>query len=463
MGRKTLAVLLAAIVAGGAAHAQDSNQDRDRKIEQLEQEIARIRDLYERRLESLEGELREMKKREGESAIEALRRRAAEAAERSEKEAAIDAAAVRLAGQGSIVSSSANAFNPRITVFGDFVGRLDSRRVPPLEGDGDEDENVGDRFSLRELEIDFRADIDPYAKGVAIIAFEEEFGEYETTVEEAYIDLHTIPGLEEVRHNLRFKVGRFRTEFGVLNRLHTHDLMWSSRPLPFIEFLGPEGDVGQGVGVEYLVHNPFEEAISLTFQVVNGENDELFAGSASNDVALLGRLAWQKHLGDEHDFQLGSSVYHGNAEREFDGRDDRTRESTLLGFDGYYRWRPREGRDQTSFLLNTEWYIRHREEEFDGMADDGMRWGFYVAAQYQFLKSFYAGTRFDYLSGDERARDDWSWKGAAYLSYYTTEFLRFRIGYEHEEDNLGFDNDTLFLQVTWVFGSHPVEPYWFNK
>ena len=23
--------------------------------------------------------------------------------------------------------------------------------------------------------------------------------------------------------------------------------------------------------------------------------------------------------------------------------------------------------------------------------------------------------------------------------------------------------DTAFIQFSWVFGSHPVEPYWFNK
>ena len=106
---------------------------------------------------------------------------------------------------------------------------------------------------------------------------------------------------------------------------------------------------------------------------------------------------------------------------------------------------------------------KFREELVSGRADDRFRWGQYTAIQYQFLKNFYAGSRFDYLSGDEGSRSTWSYKIGGYLSYYTSEFLRFRVGFEHEEDNLGFDNDTLYFQVTWAFGSHPSHPYWVNK
>ena len=59
------------------------------------------------------------------------------------------------------------------------------------------------------------------------------------------------------------------------------------------------------------------------------------------------------------------------------------------------------------------------------------------------------------------------WAIGAYVSFYTTEFLRFRIGYEHRErpsTNGGDgDLDTFFFQLTFVFGSHPVEPFWFNR
>ncbi|MDP7036253.1 MAG: hypothetical protein QF752_17370 [Planctomycetota bacterium] len=426
---------------------------KDKQIEEVQKQIQKLRTLYENRLEDLEKEVDRLRGEKKDSSLQKLRRKAAEFSEKKKKEQEVMDAAARLTGPGSIISSKFNEFNPRITVFSDFLGRLDGRRV-----NNDEGVDTTDRFSLREVEVDFRADIDTYAKGVLILAMEEHSpNEYEFKVEEGYLDLHTIPGLEDVAHNLRFKIGRFRTEFGIVNILHNHDLPWTSRPLPVIGFLGEEGDVENGLGIEYLVHNPWNEAITFNFQIVNGENSTLFAGANSNDLAFLGRLKWHKQLSLEHEFQFGASAYTGNAAS--DPPADTTRLSTLMGADFYYRWRPEKGGDQTSILFQTEAYLRHREEN-DRTRN---RWGFYSALQHQFLKNFYAGARFDYLSGAPNSENDWHHKEAIYLSYYTSEFLRFRLGYEHEEENNGFDNDTLMFQVTWVFGSHAVEPYWVNR
>ena len=63
-------------------------------------------------------------------------------------------------------SSRGNEFNPRITAFGDFTGRVDNRRL-----NNDEGREVSNRMGIRELEVDMRADVDPYAKAVAIVVF----------------------------------------------------------------------------------------------------------------------------------------------------------------------------------------------------------------------------------------------------------------------------------------------------
>jgi hypothetical protein len=56
-----------------------------------------------------------------------------------------------------------------------------------------------------------------------------------------------------------------------------------------------------------------------------------------------------------------------------------------------------------------------------------------------------------------------SW--SAYASYYTTEFLRFRLGFEHRQSDFAEQNDinTILLEINFVFGSHPTEPYWVNR
>jgi hypothetical protein len=54
---------------------------------------------------------------------------------------------------------------------------------------------------------------------------------------------------------------------------------------------------------------------------------------------------------------------------------------------------------------------------------------------------------------------------AFYASYYTTEFLRFRLGIERRWSQVPeYDNSTTgIIEINFVFGSHPTEPYWVNR
>ena len=84
----------------------------------------------------------------------------------------------------------------------------------------------------------------------------------------------------------------------------------------------------------------------------------------------------------------------------------------------------------------------------------------------------YIKTRgFQFRCDDARSEHE-QWAASAWIGLYTTEFLRFRFGFEHRERlaHGGIDpshergpNDTVFFELTWVFGSHPAEPFWVNK
>jgi hypothetical protein len=119
------------------------------------------------------------------------------------------------------------ALNPALTVFADaiYLG-VDGKLTAPDEAGNPVD--VGDRFALREVELDLRADIDPRAKGVLVVALEEELPEeYAITIEEGYAAFTALP------YNLHARAGRMRTAFGVMNRLHKHDLpSFESNPNP---------------------------------------------------------------------------------------------------------------------------------------------------------------------------------------------------------------------------------------
>jgi hypothetical protein len=96
------------------------------------------------------------------------------------------------------------------------------------------------------------------------------------------------------------------------------------------------------------------------------------------------------------------------------------------------------------------------------LGDDPL--GYYLWSQVQFRKNLYLGVRYDRAEEleDESLVSDTI---GTYLTYYTTEFLRFRLALEHtgsdveELDGL----NTAALEVNMVFGSHPVEPYWVNR
>ena len=90
--------------------------------------------------------------------------------------------------------------------------------------------------------------------------------------------------------------------------------------------------------------------------------------------------------------------------------------------------------------------------------------GFTAFTQWQFDRRTYAGLRYDQT--DVLLQPDLQRRSITpYITYYFSEFLRFRVNYEHrwsdfeEEDG----RNSLFFELNWIFGSHPPEPYWVNK
>lgn len=353
-------------------------------------------------------------------------------------------------GSGEGITLRFNQFNPRITAFGDFIGRLQLGTHPFEFEDEDSGEldRIDNKFSLREIELDLRADIDPYAKGVLILAVEKETpgSEYGIDVEEGYATLETLPW------NLRGKFGRWRQEFGVANTTHRHDLPWFDYPFATFAFLGEEGLIGDGVSLGWLA-----PCVPLEFQANVFTSSGWFITADSNEPDYLGRASYFIDVTDRSWLRLGGDVLYGKT-TPGGGRD-----AILGGADATFKW----VEDQSmSFVLTSEVYALRREDF--GMADDALGW--FVAGQVQpGLYRWYFGARYDsddYFGEIEGNRE---WAVSAFVSYYTTEFLRLRLGYEHREAELGPTGrtndsfDTLLLQATFVFGSHPAEPYWVNR
>lgn len=335
--------------------------------------------------------------------------------------------------------SMLNAFNPRMSVFGDFVGRagLKSDKLP-------ED----DHLFVREVELDTRADVDPYAKAVVILAVEAETpNDYAIDVEEGYVTLETLP------LNLRAQIGRWRQRFGQANRTHRHDLMWVDYPVVLRDFLGEEGLIGDGISLLWLAPGfPLE----LEATVLDGGNPTLF-NPDSHRPSYLGRASGFFDLPLRSTLNVGASYLAGYNDTE------QRSLTQVVGGDAMLAWKPTV---LTSIAAIAEVYHIDREQGPGLRADHAFGW--YGALQVQPIQNLYFGARYEESDYGGRIEGNDQWAGSFYVSYYTTEFLRFRAGYEHRErrlTGLGDDGDldTLLLQVTFVFGSHPVEPFWVNR
>jgi hypothetical protein len=414
----------------------------------LKAQIDELKADYEKRIKGLEDQLEEIQKQMLQSAPEPIVEPSSQAGGRS-------------------VQSIPGALNPAISVVGNFVGRADSRKV--FNSDLD---RIDNKVNLREAEIDMRVPIDPYADGVLITSLESETpGKFTVDVEEGYVNIKKLPFLDHPPLGLKLKVGRFRPAFGKFNVLHTHDLPQTFRSLPTEEFLGAEGFIQNGISGNFFIPTPWDDRSSLdaTIEFLNG-GDIALSPAIRSRASYLGHLRWFRTFEDAHNLELGWSHY-------FHPSGNQVASANLDGIDFLYRWKPLRQGEWKSYLIGGEWILAHRAypealEPIDvsRAIDTGLQpgtgkpKGYSVFTQWQFDRRKYAGVRWDQtdtLFNPSLQRRSLT----TYFSYYFSEFLRFRVNYEHRWSDLSTEDgrNSVFLELNWVFGSHPPEPFWVNK
>src|SRR5262245_12857515 len=164
-----LPVLLLMIFSGVGFQAfADQAESPQTAVQDLKAQLDAMKAEYEKRIQDLEKQLEELQ-------VQMLQA----GAETPEPAAAPP------------VQSSPGILNPAISVVSNFVARTDDAIVLNEEGQA-----IDDKMNLREAELDFRTAVDPYADGVLIASIESEFpGEFETGVEEGYVNIKKLPFL----------------------------------------------------------------------------------------------------------------------------------------------------------------------------------------------------------------------------------------------------------------------------
>ena len=364
----------------------------------------------------------------------------------------------------SPISRVAASFNPDIAVIGNFTGSYSPYHKNPALN----------RFDVGSVELDLRAAVDPRADAVAILPIVREVenplffdpadrsGHVHTDVEieEAYLFLHDF-GVP----NLTAQLGRYHLRFGRWNVLHAHD--WPTVDNAFVvqSFLGPEALADNGLSLSYvvppkLIRNHYVEWIA---QIIGGEGDE--EAPVLNNDALVRSPAvnlhalWNHDVARDWNLEAGASWLHGhhNGDNHLNA-DVVGGDLTLLHTDPTGRFNNQLFQAEVMYgkTDNGPWTIAM---QYPGQSPGTQNaWGAYVLGQQQLGRDWYTGLRLDWT---ENAVNDGQqvWGVSPYITWYWSEFLRFRLEYQHKDGDVPAE-DVLYFQATWIFGAHPPHPYW---
>ena len=413
MRRTTCAVLFAIAALAPPANSQQPTQ---RQVDSLAAQVRQLR----AKLDSL---------------VAAMGPREPPQAAPADELAALRAAASQAAGGGAkdtaAAADTSNApvgrernqsqLNPEIGVTGDV-------RAYAVPG-----EVQRNNFDPREFEIGFQSALDPYSHTKIFVSIENG----EVSLEEGYAYWTGLPG------RLRLDVGKFRQQFGELNRWHLHALPETEYPLAITTYLGEDGLAGTGISL-YRAFGGLGTH-ELTAQVTSSSSDaELFGGGGR--PTFLGRLLnfWQ--LNGSTYMQLGGSFLYGT-------EPDSALRTMVGGLEFRLTWRP------PARALYKEWTVRGEllalDKEFGGTGPT--RLGGYVSSTYRLNQRFILGARYDYVESPEFGAITRQFIPS--LTMWQSEWVFLRAQYQWRRVANAPDDHQIAMQAVWAIGPHKHETY----
>lgn len=361
-------------------------------------------------------------------------------------------------------SVSPSAFNPAISAVleGSFNAYSQNPDDDVILGFALGEEAGPDRegFSLGESELNLAANIDPLFYGFLTAALEDDDGDTEIALEEAYIETLSLPA------GFKVKAGRMFPVFGYFNEIHAHADAFVDRPLPYRAFLGGDNYRDDGLQLSVLLPTGF-------FAEVGGGAYRGIgfpaAGSSSDGTGAITTFARAGgDMGISQSWFAGLSFLRGEA-------DDR--ESSDLLFNGTtrlyaahmkYTWSPQGNRANEALTLQGEYLWRNEDGDYDGAPYDEDAEGWYAQAVYKFGPRWTIGYRYSRMDAppvpadlvgtvlDSAGHDpDGS---SLVLEWTNSEFSRLR--FQYNRDGAGpNDEDSAVLRYTVSVGAHGAHKY----
>jgi len=356
--------------------------------------------------------------------------------------------------------------NPEISVTGDIIGMYQS---------GDDSRPDWD-FTFRGLGIHCEAYLDPYSRFKAAFPVSEGGA----TLGEAYFTRYGTLGGGSLT------LGKFRQQFGVVNRWHKHGLDYVDFPLPLREVFGPGGLNQTGVSLDW--NGPLGGASQeFTLQVTDGDNPRVFGENAENRPSILAHYKLNRDISASTYCEVGlTGLWGWNDEWVVDipspapdTYDYDTRTARVYGIDFTVLWEPTYMMRYRNVEWRTELYCMDKDIRApDGTTGrDSLRpWGVYTSLQAKVSRTVDVGGQLGYFRPDVKGYastadlslsplavtedDAHRWLGALYLTWWQSPFVKFRVQYEREDGSgMGDPVDRVMLQCVFAAGPHKHERY----
>ena len=343
-------------------------------------------------------------------------------------------------------SSGIQSSNPDISAIGDFI--LHAGPTPRGETPDTIAASKTAKAQLREVEFGFSNPVDPYGRADLILAIERgDDGEYSPDIEEGYFTYTDLP------YDLQMKFGKFYSVFGKANMFHTHAMPWVDRPNVIRKFFGDEGLNDGGGEISWLVPNPWDNYMQLTFDMQNNGNGAIFAGDQAHSLMYVTHLKNFFDIDKASSIELGESFATGDNANTNGGH-----RSNVEGLDLTYKWRdPQYGLYKSLTWMNEILFSQKEEGDKDTVNSHGM----YSSLEYQFNREWSVFGRYDYTQfTDSSSLHENSYTTG--LTFHQSEFMFWRVQFEHTDgDNFAgnVNRNEIWLQADFLIGLHPAHQY----
>jgi len=367
---------------------------------------------------------------------------------------------------------SGNAFNPAVSLIldGHFASYSQDPKTYQLPGFLlDPEGGLGaEGLSLDETELAVSANVDDkYYGSISLSIQQTSDGDTSVDLEEAYFETLALP------KGLKVKAGKFFSEIGYLNPVHSHAWDFYDAPLAYVAMLNTQLS-DTGVQVSWVV--PTDLYIQIGGEWLRGD---AFPAANGADSHGAGSATVFFHVGGDvgatSSWRAGLSYLKADANdriSEFSsGTTSFTGTSDLAIADFVWKW-AKNGNSRDRYYIVQAEYLRRKEDgdlastttvppTVNGIYS-GTQSGYYVQGVYQFYPRWRAGLRYDRLDASNTVSapvppplvsDHSPSRVTVMADFSNSEFSRMRLQFARDESRPEPDDQIVF-QYLMSLGAH---------